>query len=97
MAADEPAAAAASAAASAPPPPPPPLLRLRVVFVPNLLRHTACGWTEYQLVTGRVHVLGRETLDLSLAAASTLAGGVPALRQWPGRSGASTFQPWWAR
>jgi hypothetical protein len=30
------------------------------------------------------------------AASSTLAGGGPPLLQWPGRSTASTFQPWLA-
>ena len=25
------------------------------------------------------------------------AGGSPSLLQWPGRSTASTFQPWWAK
>ena len=30
------------------------------------------------------------------AACSTLAGASPPLRPWPGRSSASTFQPWWA-
>jgi hypothetical protein len=31
------------------------------------------------------------------AACSTVAGASPPLRQCPGRSTASTFQPWWAR
>ena len=31
------------------------------------------------------------------AASSTVSGGLPPLRPWPGRSMASTFQPWWAR
>ena len=31
------------------------------------------------------------------AACSTVSGASPSLRQWPGRSMASTLKPWWAR
>jgi hypothetical protein len=41
-------------------------MEVHVVFVPSLVRHLAAGWSEDQLITGRVATLGRESLTLSL-------------------------------
>jgi hypothetical protein len=47
-------------------------MNLEVVFIPDLLRHIARGWSEDQLVSGRVATLGRTSLSLQLAADATL-------------------------
>lgn len=47
-------------------------MNVEVVFIPDLLRHIARGWSEDQLVSGRVATLGRTSLSLQLAADATL-------------------------
>ena len=47
-------------------------MNVEVVFIPDLLRHTAKGWSEDQLLTGRVATLGRATLSVRLPEDATL-------------------------
>ena len=47
-------------------------MNVEVVFIPDLLRHIAKGWSEDQLLTGRVATLGRATLSVALAEDATL-------------------------
>ena len=37
------------------------------------------------------------TANIQRASSATLSFAVPRLRPWPGKSTASTFQPWWAK
>jgi hypothetical protein len=47
-------------------------MNVEVVFIPDLLRHLARGWSEDQLISGRVATLGRTSLSLQLATDATL-------------------------
>ena len=47
-------------------------MNVEVVFIPELLRHLAKGWSEDQLLSGRVAVLGRATVSVALAEDATL-------------------------
>ena len=47
-------------------------MNVEVVFIPDLLRHIAKGWSEDQLLTGRVATLGRATLSVAVAEDATL-------------------------
>ena len=47
-------------------------MNVEVVFIPDLMRHIAKGWSEDQLASGRVATLGRATLTVPLAADATL-------------------------
>ena len=49
-------------------------LRVRVVYIAGLARHLSKGWSEDQLVSGRVAVLGREEADFTLAEESPTLG-----------------------
>ena len=42
--------------------PPPRPLTVKIVYIENLMNHLGKGWTEEQLVSGKVNVLGREEL-----------------------------------
>jgi len=47
-------------------------MNVEVVFIPDLLRHIAKGWSEDQLISGRVATLGRATLSVALPEDATL-------------------------
>mmetsp|Transcript_47728 Transcript_47728/g.91223 ORF Transcript_47728/g.91223 Transcript_47728/m.91223 type:complete len:232 (-) Transcript_47728:170-865(-) len=47
-------------------------LCVKVIFIPGLMRHLAKGWTEDQLLTGRVHTLGKEEMELQMPIAANL-------------------------
>eukprot|EP00242_Pyramimonas_sp_CCMP2087_P000424 CAMPEP_0198227182 /NCGR_PEP_ID=MMETSP1445-20131203/108236_1 /TAXON_ID=36898 /ORGANISM="Pyramimonas sp., Strain CCMP2087" /LENGTH=215 /DNA_ID=CAMNT_0043907171 /DNA_START=195 /DNA_END=845 /DNA_ORIENTATION=+ len=47
-------------------------VKVKVIFIPGLIRHFAKGWTEEQLISGRVQTIGREVLDVEMQDASTL-------------------------
>mmetsp|Transcript_20161 Transcript_20161/g.44155 ORF Transcript_20161/g.44155 Transcript_20161/m.44155 type:complete len:221 (+) Transcript_20161:153-815(+) len=47
-------------------------MKLTLVFIPGLMRHLATGWTEDQLISGRIHTIGKEVITIELQEASTL-------------------------
>jgi|AntAceMinimDraft_5_1070358.scaffolds.fasta_scaffold150743_1 hypothetical protein len=46
------------------PQPQPPTLLLRVIHIPSLPRHLGAGWTEHQLLTGKVYTVGRAEVEV---------------------------------
>ena len=48
------------------------MIKVIIVHIPALARHLAAGWSEDQLLSGRVHTVGRTELDVRLARGATL-------------------------
>jgi hypothetical protein len=52
-----------------------PTLLLHIVHIPALQRHLSSGWSEDQLLSGRVYTVGRMELDVRVPVRSVRHGG----------------------